>query len=86
MTFTFKTAHNTFASWQPGDKARLEVNRPSPGIWEQMTLVTIRPGVYALKTHHGFLSAQPDGTWEYRESVGPWEELRIIQDPRQDPQ
>lgn len=30
-----------------------------------------------IKTAHGYLSFQPDGRLEYRDKVGPWEELDV---------
>jgi len=30
-----------------------------------------------IKTAHGYLSAQPDGTWQYRTAAGSWEEFDV---------
>ncbi len=33
--------------------------------------------ILTFKTAHGYLSFQPDGRLEYRDTVGPWEQVEI---------
>jgi hypothetical protein len=60
-------------------KGKLVANRTQIGPWEQFEIFQVSNDQVALRSHHGFLSAQPDGRIESNRSViGPWETVTLV--------
>lgn len=60
-------------------KGKLVANRTQVGPWEQFEIFQVSNDQVALRSRHGFLSAQPDGRIESNRSViGPWETVTLV--------